>query len=71
MKGSVEGRRPSGKPKNRWEDEARKYAVKLLNTKKIWLAASRLVEESEGDHGPEMGRRLVGRIIWQEEFFVV
>jgi hypothetical protein len=40
MKGSVGERRPTGKPRNRWEDEVRKYAVKLLHIKK-WLAPAR------------------------------
>jgi hypothetical protein len=35
LQGSLGGRRPAGKPRNRWEEEVRKDAIKLVNTKKV------------------------------------
>jgi hypothetical protein len=40
LEGSLEERRPAGKPSNRCEDKMWKYATKLLNTKH-WSAAVR------------------------------
>jgi hypothetical protein len=40
LEGSLRGRRPAGKPRNRWEDEVRKDGTILLNMKN-WRTASR------------------------------
>ena len=35
LKGSLGGRRPAGRPRNRWEDDVRNDGAKLLYTKKL------------------------------------
>jgi hypothetical protein len=57
LEGSLRGRRPAGKPRNRCEDEVWKEAIRLLNTKQ-WIAASRRVRDrtnKTGGLGQETG----------------
>ena len=73
MKGSVGGRPSTGKPRNIWEDEVRKYAIKQLNTKELVSSGKTqkwVVKENKGDHGQETGRSIVGGRIWQGENYV-
>jgi hypothetical protein len=40
VEGSLGGRRPAGKPRDRWKDEVQKVAAKLLSAKN-WRVAAR------------------------------
>jgi hypothetical protein len=44
LKGSLRGRGPAGKPRNRCEDEVWKKVIKLLITKQ-WIAPARHVSD--------------------------
>jgi len=57
LKGSLRGRGPAGKPRNKCEVEVWKKAIKLLSTKQ-WIAAARHVSDRRkktGGLGQETG----------------
>jgi hypothetical protein len=56
LKGNVGGRRPTGKPWNRWEDEVRKDAAKLLSMKN-WFPTTRHRSDWWKKTGETMARK--------------
>jgi hypothetical protein len=63
LEGSLGGRRPAGKPRNRYEDEVWKDATKLLNTKHLSAVVRHGSDwrKKSGGLGQEMSRRATGR----------